>query len=133
MKKKELITCLEAYDDDAEILLWEWHETQDHCWSELWYVNQICSNQPHPDETELRHPYYFGISKSMCQYKAKDDTKRLKNALDKAGDAFWNMIAEEYPECKTGDLDPMAVFEFSDMCKKVVETWVDLNDSTGRY
>lgn len=53
--------------------------------------------------------------------------KRIDAAVRVADEAFWEVIAKQFPEIKTGDLSPDAVFEFSRSCNKVVEQWYNAN------
>ncbi len=53
--------------------------------------------------------------------------KRLENALNEAEHAFWRVIAEQYPEIKSGDLMPSDVFAFEEALEKGVIAWLDTN------
>lgn len=53
--------------------------------------------------------------------------KRVEEAVEKAGDAFWNVIAKEFPEIKTGDFAPDAHMTLEYALKKAVNTWYDSN------
>lgn len=48
-----------------------------------------------------------------------------------AQEAFWAVVAREYPDIKSGDLDPMKSHLFDQACKDMVESWVRLNTYTG--
>ena len=50
---------------------------------------------------------------------------RMKTAIEKAGDAFWEKIAEACHEARTGDLGPENVFPFDrSAAAEAVEAWV---------
>lgn len=53
--------------------------------------------------------------------------KRLENALNEAQYAFWSVIAEQYPEIKSGDMMPLDVFAFEEALEKGVIAWLDTN------
>ena len=55
------------------------------------------------------------------------DQKRIKDAVHEADDAFWAVIAKAFPECKTGDFDPMATFKFTAAQEYAVTTWLEAN------
>ena len=52
---------------------------------------------------------------------------RLLDVSREAMDAFWEVIAAEYDECKSGDLGPQATQDFEQSVFKVVTTWRDNN------
>ena len=53
--------------------------------------------------------------------------KRIEKAVDDAEDAFWEVIATNFPEAKTGDLDPFAHVNFVLQGEDVVKTWLAMN------
>lgn len=59
--------------------------------------------------------------------------RRTKTSLvaELAQEAFWAVVAREYPDVKSGDLDPMQTHLFDQACKDMVESWVRLNSYTG--
>lgn len=57
------------------------------------------------------------------------EAERLKTAVDKAEDAFWESIADDYPECKTGDLDPWTCHKLSEVTLAAARSWVRWNRS----
>lgn len=59
--------------------------------------------------------------------KAKDLNSRIDTALDAADIAFWAVIAEHFPEAKTGDFDPGAAKEHYEANKASVRHWLSLN------
>lgn len=52
---------------------------------------------------------------------------RIREALMEADLAFWDVIAEKFPEVKTGDLDPMTTMGLSAEQEKAVHEWLTLN------
>jgi len=53
--------------------------------------------------------------------------ERIKPAVYMASDIFWKTIADHFPECKTGDLEPNYVFKMEETMEEVVRHWVDNN------
>lgn len=53
--------------------------------------------------------------------------QRLLGITREAMNAFWEVVAEGYPECCTGDLGPSATQDFEQSAFKVVTTWRDNN------
>ena len=52
----------------------------------------------------------------------------LDAAIYDAQDAFWEVIAERFPQVRYGDLDMEAQSLFDDACREVVQAWLDNND-----
>ena len=52
---------------------------------------------------------------------------RLENAITAAESAFWAAIADQYPEIKTGDLDPLEAVRLSEAMGRAVRAWLDAN------
>lgn len=48
-------------------------------------------------------------------------------ALETAEFAFWERIAQAYPEAKSGDFPFDAAADFSAACKQAVEVWLEWN------
>lgn len=44
-----------------------------------------------------------------------------------AEESFWREVADQFPEIKTGDLEPMTSFSFSRHCKQVIAEWLATN------
>ncbi len=53
--------------------------------------------------------------------------ERMRAAVGAAQDAFWEKIAEAYPEAKHGDFPPDATVAFDDACARAVNAWVMFN------
>ena len=53
--------------------------------------------------------------------------ERIEKAVRDADDAFWGVIAEKFPEIKTGDLSPDAVFTLRLAQEKAVKRWLTSN------
>ena len=56
------------------------------------------------------------------------NSEKLREAREKAEDAFWATFAEQFPEITRGDLDPIAVCEFNTAIEKVTDIWMQNND-----
>lgn len=55
------------------------------------------------------------------------EKERKAEAIEKASLNFWATIAEQYPECKTGDFPPDAHFKIEAAMEEAVNTWLDYN------
>ena len=53
--------------------------------------------------------------------------ERFKRAMELAQGAFWDTIAENYPEMTSGDFSPDEAIEFDVACKKAITHWIDMN------
>ncbi len=53
-----------------------------------------------------------------------DVENRFNNAMDDAQAAFWSVIADSFPEIKSGDLAPDVTFKFHDAIKKTAAAWL---------
>jgi len=52
---------------------------------------------------------------------------KVDEVTEKAQDAFWKVVAENYPEVKTGDLPPEAVLDFEEASQNAVKAWLRWN------
>jgi len=52
---------------------------------------------------------------------------RIEDATNEAQMSFFDVVAEHFPEIKTGDISPDATFAFDEACKRAVTAWVDGN------
>ena len=57
----------------------------------------------------------------------KEIEQRIKEASEKAQEAFWNEIVKAFPEAKYGDIAPELIIAFDEMCEKVITHWVNTN------
>ncbi len=55
------------------------------------------------------------------------DETRIKKALNKGEDAFWEAVAAQFPEATSGDLSPDAVFAIRRAMEQAIQAWVDAN------
>ncbi len=55
------------------------------------------------------------------------DMQRKNKAIENAQAAFWKVIAVEYPEAKTGDIDPIISHDFDMACNVTVGEWIKDN------
>ncbi len=53
--------------------------------------------------------------------------ERIADAVQDAEDAFWAVIAEQFPEADSGDLSPDAAFALTAAMEKAVRAWIDAN------
>jgi hypothetical protein len=53
--------------------------------------------------------------------------KKLDDITEKARDAFWAVIAESFPEVKTGDYPPDVTLQHEEDCKYAVMWWLIFN------
>jgi len=53
--------------------------------------------------------------------------KRIADAAERAGFAFWEEVARCFPEADAGDFPPDATFEIDEAMKTAVQRWTDYN------
>lgn len=53
--------------------------------------------------------------------------ERLQSAIEKAYFAFWEEIAKEFSEIKTGDLSPLVESNLNEAMANAAEEWVSSN------
>jgi len=66
------------------------------------------------------HLFLFTLSNFPMKPSAKDITER-------ALDAFWKIVAEQFPNAKTGDLSPLATVQIGTAAEKAVSEWIENN------
>ena len=54
-------------------------------------------------------------------------TQRISDVADEAMTAFWAVVAERFPEAKTGDFSPTAQFAFEYSCEMAIRKWLYSN------
>lgn len=54
--------------------------------------------------------------------------EKLKDVVERAQLAFWAVVAESFPEIKTGDYSPDATVHFDQECKDAIGWWLIFND-----
>lgn len=52
----------------------------------------------------------------------------FERAFNKANDAFWEAVAKEFPDIKTGDFPPFAEHTWQMSAMKAITTWVRINE-----
>ena len=62
----------------------------------------------------------------MCS-TCRNGKTRMEAAVSKAEDMFWSVIADAYPEIKTGDLEPMVVAHLSQVMLDAATRWYHSN------
>lgn len=60
-----------------------------------------------------------------------DRKASVEKAVDKALDAFWDVVANEFPDAKTGDFPPDLHFEMQETMTKMVNHWLQVNLKEG--
>lgn len=56
-----------------------------------------------------------------------DVDERIEEAVKEAEYAFWEVIAQKFPEATHGDMYPDACINFSVYCENVAKIWVASN------
>ena len=56
------------------------------------------------------------------------DDERIQEASRKANDAFWEVLAKQFPEINSGDYPPEEAEMFDLQCLEVARLWVRLNE-----
>ena len=56
------------------------------------------------------------------------DDERIQEASRKANDAFWEILAEQFPEINSGEYPPEEAEMFDLQCLEVARLWVRLNE-----
>jgi len=55
------------------------------------------------------------------------DDQAVAKILEDAQNAFWKVVAERFPEIKTGDFSPEDTIKFDEACESAVLTWLYWN------
>lgn len=55
---------------------------------------------------------------------------RIKAALQRGEDAFWESVAKEFPEATSGDLDPTLTVALTQTMERAIRAWVEYNVTT---
>lgn len=53
----------------------------------------------------------------------------ISDVAGQAQEAFWAVVAQQFPHIKTGDFPPDAQFEFDQACRQAVKSWVRTNET----
>ena len=56
---------------------------------------------------------------------------RIKAALQKGEDAFWEAVAKEFSEAESGDLDPGTSVALTQSMERAIRAWVEFNVTAG--
>lgn len=64
---------------------------------------------------------------ALVREKELSEADKLKRVLENAQHIFWEVIAMNYPEAKTGDFPPDASVEFDRACHHAADTWLLFN------
>lgn len=57
----------------------------------------------------------------------KPTDSKIRDVVEIAQTAFWQSVAEQLPQIKTGDLAPLDQVVFDLNCERVIRTWIDTN------
>lgn len=68
---------------------------------------------------------YAGVSRGW--FLKERIAERIEETVVVAGDAFWNVVANQFPEAEHGDMDPRDVLAIHSAMKSAIETWVKDN------
>ena len=63
----------------------------------------------------------------MNENKIEAAAEILIEVCQEADNAFWAIVAERYPNIKTGDFPPDALFERNNNNHKDISLWLELN------
>ncbi len=58
------------------------------------------------------------------------ERRKRKTAIQHATDAFWQSIADSYPNITTGECKPLQVVEFDRAAMIIVKHWLQANSQT---
>lgn len=58
---------------------------------------------------------------------SRTQMKHHERATEAALQAFWDVIAVQFPDIPTGDLPPDLDFEFTICARKAVSEWIRIN------
>jgi len=61
------------------------------------------------------------------EIEAVDPYDKLKGVIETAQTAFWDAVAESYPEIESGDFTPLDTVIFNTACEDAIEAWVSGN------
>ena len=53
--------------------------------------------------------------------------ERIKTAKEKAAFAFWAVVAEQFPEAKSGDMSPLEVNGIETAMGTAIDQWIKNN------
>lgn len=56
-----------------------------------------------------------------------DKDARLKDTVDRGLTAFWEIVAAQYPEIKSGDMDPGVQANLEEVAEGAVRFWLFVN------
>jgi hypothetical protein len=59
------------------------------------------------------------------------DDERIQEASRKANDAFWEALADQFPEINSGEYPPEEAEMFDLQCLEAARLWVRLNEEEG--
>lgn len=53
--------------------------------------------------------------------------EKVQEVVREAQEAFWAAVVKHFPECKTGDSEPLEALRFSMACEKAIKQWLTWN------
>ena len=57
---------------------------------------------------------------------------RIRKVTDKALDAFWSVVAEQFPNAQTGDCSPQTTIALDEAARFAIHEWIAANCPEGR-
>ena len=78
------------------------------------------------DEKERIQEAYHKLLREAYITK-KVPQARIKKVMQKAQDAFWAVVAKEFKEVKSGDMDPGQTMKMEQDMMEVINIWLENN------
>lgn len=82
------------------------------------------------DEKERIHEAYKKVIEKVIRegtITKKVPQARIRKVQAKAQDAFWKVVAKEFKEVKSGDMDPMQTLRMEQDMIDVINVWIENN------
>ena len=57
----------------------------------------------------------------------KPSQEKIKAVAEEASLAFWDVVANSFPEIKTGDMEPLVVAQWTLRTQIVIQEWINNN------
>jgi hypothetical protein len=80
------------------------------------------------DEKQKIQEAYEKIFNEAGYFKTKKvQQARISKVMQKAQNAFWAVVAKEFKEVKSGDMDPMQTMKMEDDMMESIHVWLENN------
>jgi hypothetical protein len=80
------------------------------------------------DEKERIQKAYEKVLNEARYFQTKKvQQARISKAMQKAQNAFWAVVAKEFKEVKSGDMDPMQTMKMEDDMMEAINVWLENN------